>query len=134
VRKRRKQQDEAILESSKGGNMKYIWIKYRNRVEDIVDQRMLDDLLDQDAIEQFFRASESRWISPEVDRIRVAGGQYEGPEKRRVVSQQMVRDAKKWRTSPTEGHETGYHTGYTSISSLGTLATSVTCVSSALSS
>ncbi len=91
------------------GTMKYIWIKYRNRVEDVVDQRMLDNLLDQDAIEQFFRASESRWIRPSVDKVRGArGGQYEGPERRLVGSQQMVRDAETWRMFPTEDHGTRY--------------------------
>ena len=111
--------------------MKHIWIKYRNRAEDIVDQKLLDNLLDQGAIEEFFRPSECRWIRPGVDRIRVARrGEYEGPEERRVGSLQMVRDVKMWRKSPTEDRVTGYPSMYSS----GTLAASVPRVPSVPSS
>jgi hypothetical protein len=70
--------------------MKHVWIRYRNRVEDIVNQKMLDSLFDQDAIEQFYRTSESRWITPGIDKVRVAGRQYQGPERRDIESQQRV--------------------------------------------
>jgi hypothetical protein len=72
--------------------MKYVWVKYKKgRTEDIVNQRTLDDLLAQDAIEHFYRHSEERWIILGIDRIReTEGQQYMGPERRNIESRQRV--------------------------------------------
>jgi hypothetical protein len=71
--------------------MKYVWVKYKKgRTEDIVNQRTLDDLLAQDAIDHFYRPSEARWVILGTDRIRENGGQYTGSDRRNVESQQRV--------------------------------------------
>lgn len=70
--------------------MRHIWVKYKEGTDDIVNQRMLDNLLAQDAIERFYRSSESRWIIPGTDRIRKARGQYMGPERRNIELQQRM--------------------------------------------
>ncbi len=50
--------------------MKHIWVRYKDGLEDIVPHKMLNDLLAQDALEYFYRPSESRWIDPGSDNIR----------------------------------------------------------------
>ncbi len=66
--------------------MRHLWIRYRGSgAEDIVNQEMLDSLLRRDAIQQFFRPSESRWVIVGVDPIRGAGGEYAGPERRALA-------------------------------------------------
>jgi hypothetical protein len=62
--------------------MRHLWVRYTNGTSDVVGQKMLDDLLAEKAIEQFYRPSESRWVTLGVDSIRGVGGCYVGPERR----------------------------------------------------
>jgi len=62
--------------------MRYLSVKYRNNVEDIVPAPMLDKLITSGSIKQFFRPSEQRWIILGSDKTRGMGGTYEGIERR----------------------------------------------------
>ena len=62
--------------------MRYLTVKYRNNVEDIVPGPMLDELIASGSIKQFFRPSEQRWIILGSDKTRGMGGSYEGIERR----------------------------------------------------
>ena len=62
--------------------MGHLWVRYLSGVDDIVGQKMLDDLLARDEIAQFYRPSESRWVTLGIDPIRGDGGRYVGPERR----------------------------------------------------
>ncbi len=69
--------------------MRYITIKYRNNVEDIVPGPLLNKLIESDSIKQFFRPSEQRWIILGQDKVRGMGGEaYDGHERR--WNQQML--------------------------------------------
>ena len=70
--------------------MKHIWVRYKTGTEDIVHQRMFEELLAHGAIAQFYRTSENRWITPGVDRIRETAGHYTGPERRNIELRQIV--------------------------------------------
>ena len=71
--------------------MKHIWVRYTTGIEDIVHQVMFEELLARGAIAQFYRISESRWITPGVDRTRQEpAGQYVGPERRNIALQRIV--------------------------------------------
>lgn len=50
--------------------MRHIWVRYKDGLDDIVPHKMLNDLLARDALEYFYRPSESRWIDPRTDKIR----------------------------------------------------------------
>ncbi len=63
--------------------MRYLAVKYKNNVEDIVSAALLDQMIASDSIRQFYRPSEQRWIILGVDKIRGIGGAYEGEERRR---------------------------------------------------
>ena len=63
--------------------MRYLAVKYKNNVEDIVSAPLLDQMIASGSIRQFYRPSEQRWIILGVDRIRGTGGTYEGEERRR---------------------------------------------------
>jgi hypothetical protein len=67
--------------------MRYLAVKYRNNVEDIVSAPLLDQMIASGSIRQFYRPSEQRWIILGVDRIRGTGGTYEGEERRRFIVQ-----------------------------------------------
>ncbi|MGD0231150.1 MAG: GSU3473 family protein [Syntrophorhabdales bacterium] len=62
--------------------MRHLWVRYVNGGSDVVGQKMLDDLLARNEIAQFYRPSESRWVTLGIDRIRGDGGRYLGPERR----------------------------------------------------
>jgi hypothetical protein len=62
--------------------MRHLWVVYANGASDVVAQKMLDDLLARNEIAQFYRPSESRWVTVGVDSIRGHGGRYVGPERR----------------------------------------------------
>jgi hypothetical protein len=62
--------------------MTHLWVKYADGGNDIVAQKMLDDLLARNAIAQFYRPSESRWVTLGIDPIRGSGGRYAGQERR----------------------------------------------------
>jgi len=66
--------------------MRHLWVRYTNGTDDVVGQKMLDDLLARNEIVQFYRPSESRWVALGIDQIRGNGGRYVGPE-RRVIPQ-----------------------------------------------
>ena len=53
--------------------MRHIWVRYKDGLDDIVPHKMLNDLLARDALEYFYRPSESRWIDPSIDKIRTMG-------------------------------------------------------------
>jgi hypothetical protein len=62
--------------------MRHLWVRYANGTSDVVGQVMLDDLLVENKINQFYRPSESRWITLGIDPVRENGGRYAGPERR----------------------------------------------------
>jgi hypothetical protein len=62
--------------------MRHLWVKYMNGNSDVVGEKMLNDLLARNEVAQFYRPSESRWVTLGVDVIRGAGGRYVGPERR----------------------------------------------------
>jgi hypothetical protein len=62
--------------------MRYLTIRYKNNLEDIVPAPLLDQLIATDSIKQFCRPSEQRWIMLGIDKTRGMGGAYEGLERR----------------------------------------------------
>jgi hypothetical protein len=62
--------------------MRYLTVKYKNNLEDIVPAPLLDRLIATDSIKQFYRPSEQRWIILGMDKTRGMGGTYEGLERR----------------------------------------------------
>jgi hypothetical protein len=62
--------------------MRYLTVKYKNNREDIVPAPLLDQLIAKDAIKQFYRPSDQRWIILGMDKTRGTGGSYEGIERR----------------------------------------------------
>ncbi len=64
--------------------MRYLSVKYKNNIEDIVSAPLLDRLIAAGLIKQFYRPSEQRWIILGVDKVRGIGGTYEGEERRRL--------------------------------------------------
>ncbi len=63
--------------------MRHVWVRYRESgAEDAVNEGVLSDLLHRKAIQQFFRPSETQWVTVGVDPIRGAGGSCAGPERR----------------------------------------------------
>ncbi len=64
--------------------MRHLWIRYTNGTDDVVGQKLLDDLLARNEVAQFYRPSESRWVTLGIDPIRGDGGRYIGPERRAV--------------------------------------------------
>ena len=62
--------------------MRHLWVRYANGTSDVVGQKMLDDLLAENRVAQFYRPSESRWITLGIDAIRGHGGRYVGLERR----------------------------------------------------
>jgi hypothetical protein len=71
--------------------MKHLWVRYANGVSDVVGQKLLDDLIARKEVAQFYRPSESRWVTLGVDSIRGTGGQYLGPERRVFVNHEPQR-------------------------------------------
>ena len=65
--------------------MRYLAIKYKNNVEDVVPAPMLDRLIASGSIIQFFRPADQKWILLGKDKIRGMGGSYEGTERRWVA-------------------------------------------------
>ena len=72
--------------------MKHLWVRYMNGVSDVVDQKLLDELLARNEVAQFYRPSESRWVTLGVDAIRGAGGRYVGPDRRLIP----VSEPQRW--------------------------------------
>ena len=70
--------------------MKHIWVKYKTGCEDVVHQEMLEYLLARGDIAQFYRTSETRWITPGIDVVRQRSGRHAGPERRTVQLRQSV--------------------------------------------
>jgi hypothetical protein len=54
----------------------------QKNVEDIFPGPMLDELIAEGAIKQFFRPSEQKWIILGSDKTRGMGDSYEGKERR----------------------------------------------------
>ncbi len=67
--------------------MRHLWIRYANGTSDVVGQKMLDELLARNKVAQFYRPSESRWITLGIDPIRGdGGGFYIGPDRRLMAT------------------------------------------------
>jgi|PlaIllAssembly_1097288.scaffolds.fasta_scaffold460015_2 hypothetical protein len=62
--------------------MAYIRVVYKNKGFDYVPVALLDILIRLDQVTHFYRPSEKKWISTKFDRVRGAGGRYQGPERR----------------------------------------------------
>jgi hypothetical protein len=62
-----------------------IKVIYQNDKYDMVKPVMLDTLLFANKIKQFLRSE--GWVTVGVDKIRGTSGYYEGPERRRNVTQ-----------------------------------------------
>lgn len=71
--------------------MRHLWIRYANGVSDVVNQKLLDDLIEGNALKEFYRPSESRWVKLGVDMIRGTGGNYLGPDRRSIPAPQPQR-------------------------------------------
>ena len=67
--------------------MRYLSVKYKNNVEDIVSAQLLNQMIESGSIKQFYRPSEQRWIVLGVDKIRGMGETYEGEDRRRFYVQ-----------------------------------------------
>jgi hypothetical protein len=76
--------------------MRHIWVRYMNGASDVVGQKMLNELLAGNEIAQFYRPSESRWVTLGVDLIRGTGGRYVGPD-RRIITEP---EPQRWVNSP----------------------------------
>ncbi len=64
-----------------------VHVQYKNDKYDYVSSQVLDDLITQSEIRQFYRPSEKRWVSVGVDVVRgAAGSPYAGPERRRSAT------------------------------------------------
>ena len=62
-------------------------IQYLNDKYDYVNQQMLDDLINQKTIKQFFRPQEKKWINIDTDPIRGKGSFFNvGVERRHLTS------------------------------------------------
>lgn len=59
-----------------------IRVMYNNNAYDMVKQTLLDDLIKSDKIKKFLRSE--GWAVMGVDRVRGMGGDYEGPERRKI--------------------------------------------------
>jgi hypothetical protein len=64
--------------------MKQLRIRHANGTIDVVGKTMLDVLLARDEIAQFYRPSESRWVTVRSDPVRGNGAGYVGPERRAI--------------------------------------------------
>ena len=62
--------------------MRHLWVRYVTGANDVVDQKMLDELIVRNEVVQFYRPSEARWVTLGVDVIRGVGGRYVGPDRR----------------------------------------------------
>jgi hypothetical protein len=62
--------------------MRHLRIRYTNGTIDVVGKTMLDALLARDEVAQFYRPSESRWVTVGNDPVRGNGAGYLGPERR----------------------------------------------------
>lgn len=62
-------------------------IQYKNGTYDYVSRRMLDDLIKQEEIKQFYRPQEKKWVNIQVDSIRREwSGSYAGVERRQLTT------------------------------------------------
>jgi hypothetical protein len=57
-------------------------VQYHDNKYDYVIHTTLDELIDTQRIKRFYRPSEERWITPDLDPVRGIGGHYLGPERR----------------------------------------------------
>jgi hypothetical protein len=58
-------------------------VQYKNGKYDYVNQRTLDALIKQEAIEKFYRSQEKKWVNINIDPIRRKGSMfYFGVERR----------------------------------------------------
>lgn len=59
-------------------------IQYKNDKYDYVDSRMLDNLIKENEIKQFYRPGEKKWVDIDAGPVRVSSGSaYAGMERRR---------------------------------------------------
>lgn len=66
---------------------KLIQIRYWNSREGLVDDIILNELIKQKKVKQFYRPSESRWIDVNKDPVRSKTNNYKGPERRESLKQ-----------------------------------------------
>jgi hypothetical protein len=62
-----------------------IKVIYQNDKHDMLKPMMLDTLLFANKVKKFLRSE--GWVTVGVDRIRGTGGYYEGPDRRRNVTE-----------------------------------------------
>jgi len=62
----------------------FLHVQYRDNRHDFVKANHLDKLIELRQIKQFYRPSEGRWVDIAVDPVREVGGNYGGPERRRM--------------------------------------------------
>lgn len=76
-------------------------VQYVNGKYDYVDNRTLDELIEQDLIRQFYRPSERRWVDIETDPVRGKVRFYRLEEQRWVnVSMKSLSGMGKTYTGP----------------------------------
>jgi hypothetical protein len=76
-------------------------VQYVNGKYDYVDNRTLDELIEQDLIRQFYRPSEKRWVDIETDPVRGKVRFYSLEEQRWVsISVTSLKGAGKAYTGP----------------------------------
>lgn len=71
--------------------MRHLWVRYMNGLSDVVNQKMLDELIARNEVMQFYRPSEARWVTLGGDLIRGSGGRYTGPDRRLMADIQSQR-------------------------------------------
>ncbi|MDH4232317.1 MAG: hypothetical protein OEW04_09860 [Nitrospirota bacterium] len=66
-----------------------IKVKYKNNRFDLVKGEMLDLLLEEGKIKQFYRYSENKWITVGRDPVRAGRKTFQGTERRAHESERM---------------------------------------------
>ena len=59
-------------------------VQYQNDQYDYIGAHVLDKLLKNESLREFFRPSEERWVNVYRDPIRGEGGDYRGPDRRQL--------------------------------------------------
>ena len=68
-----------------------IKVKYKNNRFDLVKGEVLDLLLEEGKIKQFYRYSEDKWVTVGRDPIRMGRSRYLGSDRRTIDLQQTNR-------------------------------------------
>ncbi len=73
--------------------MPYLRVVYRKRAYlfDYVSSQVLDGLILREEISHFYRPMDKEWVNVKLDLIRGTGGKYDGPERRMLELESMLK-------------------------------------------